>query len=606
MQVLQKLGLRTRLQGAMITLVILLVIPLVFLQFKNQQKGIENIAAKVAKIANETQTQQKETLEEVKNKQITDTNTALSTKAESLGSLLARLASTPLLASDNATLIKYCSYICRDPNIVMSYITNSRGEIQATFLNERNAVFQSLASRKRQADSAKLIKALKALENIFEVKKDVVQANKVLGQAVLLFSKNSIKGQDTAINANYGAISAGTEKMFSTLQEVIHEESQESLSSTKHFMAVAVFVSIFLAFIVSYYIANGISTPLTRVVELVKKIAHGDLTEILEVDSQDEIGELVAVMKTMENDLSNIVGNIITGSENVFFGANQIASGNLDLSQRSQEQASALEETVATIEQVTANIKANAENAQKANELAVTTAKAAQKGREDLLSTVMSMAELTESSKKIGDIINVVNEISFQTNLLALNAAVEAARAGEHGRGFAVVAGEVRSLAGRSAEAAKTIQGLINDSIEKVEMGNRKVSETTNNLEHINRDIEKVAQVVSEITAASQEQASGIDQVNRAITQIDETVQQNASLVEEAAATSENLSAQAQELKQIVSAFKVNGRHNGHGGNNSVTKKVDEEKSVPGKNIKSLGTPQQRDSVKLQEGFFEF
>jgi methyl-accepting chemotaxis protein len=377
-------------------------------------------------------------------------------------------------------------------------------------------------------------------------------------------------------------ISSEMEKIGERLEEKVDanmNKAMVSANATQSFsinlQVVLTLISVSLALIMGFSISRSISNPLRRVVDVVNKIAKGDLTEEVTVRSKDEIGQLASAMRMMENDLSNIVGNIRLSSETVASGANQIASGNQDLSQRSQEQASALEETASTVEQITANIRANAENAQKANDIAQKAASAAQRGGDVVKKTVDSMQEVTNSSKKIGDIINVVNEIAFQTNLLALNAAVEAARAGEQGRGFAVVAGEVRNLAGRSAEAAKEIQSLIKDSVEKVQAGNQLVEETGTTLSEIIEGVNNVAITVSEISAASQEQASGIEQVNKAVAQMDEVVQQNASLVEEAAATSENLTGQADEMQRLMGTFKINGYDNvGNTVTHHVTQKV--------------------------------
>jgi methyl-accepting chemotaxis protein len=391
------------------------------------------------------------------------------------------------------------------------------------------------------------------------------------------------------------------------LAEINEKEAMKPVTAIRNKLILATIIIGAIVFAIALFFARFIANPINKVVEVIKKIAKGDLNGLLNADTGDEIGDLAGGVVAMMWNLEKIVGNILASSETVASGANEIAAGNHDLSQRSQEQASAIEETASTIEQMVANIKSNADSSHKASELATKAESVAKKGGEVVSKTIMSMADVTESSKKINDIINVVNEIAFQTNLLALNAAVEAARAGDQGRGFAVVAGEVRNLAGRSAEAAKEIQKLIGDSVEKVEIGNKLVDETGETLKEIIKDIEEVTNVVSEITSASKEQASGIDQVNKSVAQMDEVVQQNASLVEEAAATSEQLSGEAQGMKQLMAYFKVNSEkikrlHDttiGGLASKGKGKKVDKEANdtVAGSKVKSDG---------LSEEFAEF
>ncbi|MBE0619696.1 MAG: hypothetical protein IH605_03815 [Burkholderiales bacterium] len=285
-------------------------------------------------------------------------------------------------------------------------------------------------------------------------------------------------------------------------------------------------------------------------------IAGGDLTKEVITRAGDSVS-LLAGMKRMQENLRNTVLQIKTSTNTIDVASGEIAQGNTDLSQRTEEQASSLEETASSMEELTSTVKQNAENARQANQLAVSASEVAVKGGTVVGEVVGTMSSINESSKKIVDIISVIDGIAFQTNILALNAAVEAARAGEQGRGFAVVASEVRSLAQRSATAAKEIKELIGDSVDKVGAGTKLVDEAGKTMEEIVSSVKRVTDIMSEITAASQEQSSGIEQVNQAITQMDEATQQNAALVEQAAAAAESMKDQAQTLAQVVAVFRL-------------------------------------------------
>jgi methyl-accepting chemotaxis protein len=293
--------------------------------------------------------------------------------------------------------------------------------------------------------------------------------------------------------------------------------------------------------------------------EVANRIAAGDLTVDVQVKGGDN-SSLLYAMKRMQQNLSDIIGQINQAADTITVGAKEVASGNADLSQRTEEQASSLEETAASMEELTSTVKQNAENAKQANQLAAGASEVAVKGGTVVGQVVTTMSSINKSSKKIVDIISVIDGIAFQTNILALNAAVEAARAGEQGRGFAVVATEVRTLAQRSAAAAKEIKELISDSVHKVEDGTRLVDEAGKTMDEIVSSVKRVTDIMAEISAASQEQSSGIEQVNQAVTQMDEVTQQNAALVEEAAAATESMEEQAQNLTQTVSVFKL-ARH---------------------------------------------
>jgi methyl-accepting chemotaxis protein len=307
----------------------------------------------------------------------------------------------------------------------------------------------------------------------------------------------------------------------------------------------------------AWLVARRIKKALDQAIDASKRIASGDLTAQLTVESSDETGELIASLKEMNEGLARIVGEVRTGADSIATATEEIAAGNSDLSQRTEEQASALEETASSMEELTATVKQNAENAQQANQLAINASGVAVKGGDVINRVVLTMESITGSSKKISDIIGVIDGIAFQTNILALNAAVEAARAGEQGRGFAVVAAEVRSLAQRSAAAAKEIKTLIEDSVGKVQDGSRLVEEAGRTTQEIVTSIKRVTDIMGEISAASREQSSGIEQVNVAITQMDDVTQQNAALVEEAAAAAESLEDQARQMVGVVARFKL-------------------------------------------------
>ncbi len=313
----------------------------------------------------------------------------------------------------------------------------------------------------------------------------------------------------------------------------------------------------FVVFAFAWVVARKIKQALDKAISVSEQIAAGDLTVKIDIVSQDETGKLLESLKEMNGGLARIVGEVRTGSDSIATATEQIAAGNADLSQRTEEQASALEETASSMEELTSTVKQNADNAQQANQLAISASGVAVKGGDVINKVVRTMESITDSSRKISDIIGVIDGIAFQTNILALNAAVEAARAGEQGRGFAVVAAEVRSLAQRSAAAAKEIKTLIEDSVSKVQDGSKLVEEAGHTTQEIVTSIKRVTDIMAEISAASLEQSSGIEQVNTAITQMDDVTQQNAALVEEAAAAAESLKEQAQQMVQVVTRFKL-------------------------------------------------
>ncbi|MDB5991230.1 MAG: hypothetical protein JWQ10_2633 [Herbaspirillum sp.] len=318
--------------------------------------------------------------------------------------------------------------------------------------------------------------------------------------------------------------------------------------------------AILLGSLLSWLVTRSITRPIDRAVKVAQSVAQGDLSVQVEVKSKDETGQLMSALKEMIASLSNIVAEVRNGTDSIATGSQQIAAGNLDLSSRTEQQAASLEETASSMEELTTTVKQNADNARQANVLAVSASDVAVKGGLVVSKVVSTMESINQSAKKIVDIISVIDGIAFQTNILALNAAVEAARAGEQGRGFAVVASEVRSLAQRSAAAAREIKTLIGDSVEKVDAGNRLVTETGSTMDEIVDSVHRVTEIMAEIMAASQEQSAGIDQVSQAIGQMDQVTQQNAALVEQAAAAAGSLEEQASRLAQVVHVFRLSDR----------------------------------------------
>jgi methyl-accepting chemotaxis protein len=316
-------------------------------------------------------------------------------------------------------------------------------------------------------------------------------------------------------------------------------------------------LAIAFAVAVAWVLTRSITQPLNHAVRLARTVAEGNLTSRIEISGRDETADLLTALQSMNGNLQKIVQQVRESTDTITTASGEIATGNLDLSSRTEQQASSLEETASAMEQLTSTVKQNADNARQANQLAASASDVAAQGGSVVGEVVQTMGSINASSRKIVDIISVIDGIAFQTNILALNAAVEAARAGEQGRGFAVVASEVRSLAQRSAAAAKEIKGLIDDSVEKVGNGSRLVEQAGITMNEVVQSVRRVSDVVAEISSASKEQSDGIEQVNHAVSQMDQTTQQNAALVEQAAAAAQSLQDQANRLTAVVSVFKL-------------------------------------------------
>jgi methyl-accepting chemotaxis protein len=469
------------------------------------------------------------------------------------------------------------------------------------------------AEKRISEDKEKADKALKAYADTLNPGEEqtlyaaiqTAQQSYYSAQADLLKISRATQGDREKVRAFYAGASS---KAFNDSQAAIqkdvdfqtkgadaaYQSSQSVYSATRNLVIALVAVSIAVGSWLAWAITRSITAPVSEAVRLAERVASGDLTSTIKSESGDEIGQLLRVMSGMTESLVKVVSNVRAGSEGVATASAEIAQGNHDLSGRTESQASALEETAASMEELSSQVKHNADNARQANQLAVSASTVAVKGGEVVGRVVDTMKEINDSSRKISEIIGVIDGIAFQTNILALNAAVEAARAGDQGRGFAVVATEVRSLAGRSADAAKEIKSLINSSVEKVEQGTALVDEAGTTMTEVVSSIRRVSDLVGEISSASSEQAAGVAQVGEAVTQMDHVTQQNAALVEQMAAAASSLRSQAGELVETVAAFKL-------GANDTVartTVRSSTPKPAPHKGVERRAIPKVAAKVK--------
>jgi methyl-accepting chemotaxis protein len=411
-----------------------------------------------------------------------------------------------------------------------------------------------------RADGSLLIHREAALADGKHQLKDLPGFNEALSKTLLTGSKYAHASYAAPAGKQLVAASFVPELNLYVMAEVPEAEVLGNVTRSALIAAlIAGLVGGGIALLIIYVISRAIAAPVARAADMLSEIAsgNGDLSRRMPVESEDEVGALAAAFNRFVASLNVTIREVRDSTGSIASASNQIASGNLDLSARTEAQASSLEETAAAMEELTSTVKQNADNARQANQLVVSASSHAVKGGEVVGQVVQTMGAIAESSRKIADIIGVIDGIAFQTNILALNAAVEAARAGEQGRGFAVVATEVRNLAQRSAAAAKEIKDLIVDSGSKVEAGSKLVDSAGATMQDIVVSVQRVADLMGEIASASQEQSQGIAQVNATVTQMDDATQQNAALVEEAAAAAQSLQDQAGRLAQVVSVFKL-------------------------------------------------
>lgn len=430
-------------------------------------------------------------------------------------------------------------------------------------------------AKKGVADNGAVVKALEAVletdgekavyAKVVELRNTFLSSREA---ATKLKLAGDVAGMERIMNEQYLPSIAAYE---STLRDMVLFQRAEmdryagmveaTYEKSMRLLTVLTVLLVVFATLCAVTITRSITGALRRAVEVTTRIARGDLTAEINSSAKDELGDLLRALSSMKESLSNVVTSFQVGAHEVANRSAEIASGNTDLSSRTEQQAASLEETASSMEELTSTVKQNADNARQANQMAVSASAVAVKGGDVVSQVVTTMGSINQSARKIADIISVIDGIAFQTNILALNAAVEAARAGEQGRGFAVVATEVRTLAQRSAAAAKEIKSLISDSVDKVDAGSRLVEQAGSTMGDIVASVKRVTDIMAEIMAATQEQSAGIDQVNQVIIQMDKVTQQNAALVEEAASSAESLQGQASKLAQEVSFFKVPARH---------------------------------------------
>jgi len=448
----------------------------------------------------------------------------------------------------------------RTMELILADNDAQRGKAQGQIASNRKLVDEALAvldrkihNKEARAVYAQISDARKAFVQSFERVAALATSGKK-DEAIALLDSETLPALD--------AVSQPVARLVEIQQQLADAggaEARAEIASARIWMIGLGTLALVASALLAWGITRSITRPLQRAVEVARKVAGGDLSQQIEVHGRDEAAQLLQALREMNSSLVGIVGQVRQGTDSIATATQQISTGNTDLSARTEQQASALEQTVASMHELSETVRQNYEHGQRANELAESASQVALRGGAVVGDMVKTMEAINSSSKRIADIIGVIDSIAFQTNILALNAAVEAARAGEQGRGFAVVATEVRQLAQRSADAAREIKGLIETSVGNVSEGSRHVERAGSTMDEIVVSVRRVADLMSEITQASREQTSGIDQINEAMNQIDQVTQSNAALVEEAAAAAQAVENQARSLVSAIGVFTLTG-----------------------------------------------
>ncbi len=443
-----------------------------------------------------------------------------------------------------------------DMALEKAQVTNAHEEVQSNLASLKDMI----AKGSDVTDRARSLVA--EMDRVEQAYRPVALA--IVGLALEGKKDEAITKMNNECRPLLAALSKTTSEYSVYSEERAQQLTQEATAryaEQRNYLIAACVIALAAATLAGVLVTRAITGPIGQALRLAESVASGDLTLHIDASGRDEVSQLLRALGRMNHSLGEIVTQVRQGSDSIATGSAQIATGNADLSQRTEQQASALQQTAASMEQLNSTVRQNADNATQANELAQGASTVAIKGGEVVDQVVATMRSINDSSKKIADIIGVIDGIAFQTNILALNAAVEAARAGEQGRGFAVVASEVRSLAGRSAEAAKEIKGLISASVDRVEHGSVLVDQAGATMAEVVAAIKRVSHIVGEISHASSEQSAGVAQVGEAVSHMDHSTQQNAALVEESAAAAESLKRQAQQLVRSVAVFKLDRAH---------------------------------------------